>query len=180
MPRHLALLSTLIGSNYPCLKLIFMIPKVFEPLKFDSTSENAREARKSMIKAYQLEIILIRIMTLYKILLMTTFISRYAVLRSLIYWLVQSTLVISKSKGPSETLRDIRTSTYQMCRIWGWSGGAKVLGKLLVPGRPTNLYDSRARACCACSRCGWGLFGHFYSHLSYLSSVSLSLGGGPI
>ena len=29
---------------------------------------------------------------------------------------VQSTLVISMSKGPSETLRDIRTSTYQMCR----------------------------------------------------------------
>ena len=29
----------------------------------------------------------------------------------------QSTLVISKSKGPSETLRDIRSSTYQMCRI---------------------------------------------------------------
>ena len=25
---------------------------------------------------------------------------------------LQSTLVISKSKGPSETLRDIRTSTY--------------------------------------------------------------------
>ena len=30
---------------------------------------------------------------------------------------IQSTLIISKSKGPSETLRDIRTSTYQMCRI---------------------------------------------------------------
>ena len=30
---------------------------------------------------------------------------------------VQSTLVISKFKGPAETLRDIRTSTYQMCRI---------------------------------------------------------------
>ena len=29
------LLSTLIGSNYPCLELIFMVPKVFEPLKFD-------------------------------------------------------------------------------------------------------------------------------------------------
>ena len=29
---------------------------------------------------------------------------------------IQSTLVISKSKEPSETLRDIRTSTYQMCR----------------------------------------------------------------
>ena len=31
--------------------------------------------------------------------------------------LLQSTLVISNSKGPAETLRDIRTSTYQMCRI---------------------------------------------------------------
>ena len=30
---------------------------------------------------------------------------------------IQSTLVISKSKGPSETLRGIRTSTYQICRI---------------------------------------------------------------
>ena len=30
---------------------------------------------------------------------------------------IQSTLVISKSKGPSETLRDIRSSTYQMCGI---------------------------------------------------------------
>ena len=30
-----ALLSTLIGSNYPCLELIFMVPKVFKPLKFD-------------------------------------------------------------------------------------------------------------------------------------------------
>ena len=30
---------------------------------------------------------------------------------------IQSTLVISKSKGPSKTLRDIRTSTYQICGI---------------------------------------------------------------
>ena len=57
---------------------------------------------------------------------------------------------------------------------WGWSGGAKVLGKLPVPERPTNLDYSRARACCACSRCGWGLFGHFFSPLSFLSSFSLS------
>ena len=35
MPPDPALLSTLIGSNYPCLELIFMVPKVFEPLKFD-------------------------------------------------------------------------------------------------------------------------------------------------
>ena len=62
----------------------------------------------------------------------------------------------------------------------GWSGGAKVLGNLPVPGRPTDLDYSRARACCACSRCGWGLFGHFFSHLSFLFSFSLSLGDGPI
>ena len=62
----------------------------------------------------------------------------------------------------------------------GWSGGAKVLGKLSVPGRPTSLDDSRARAFCACSRCGWGLFGHFFSHLSFPFSFSLSLGDGPI
>ena len=35
MPSDLALLSTLIGSNYPSLELIFMVQKVFEPLKFD-------------------------------------------------------------------------------------------------------------------------------------------------
>ena len=31
-----------------------------------------------------------------------------------------------------------------------------MLGKLPVPGRPTNLDYSRARANCACNRCGWG------------------------
>ena len=50
-----------------------------------------------------------------------------------------------------------------------------VLGKLPVPGRRTNLDNSRARACCACSGCGWGLFGHFFSRLSFLFSFSLSL-----
>ena len=51
----------------------------------------------------------------------------------------------------------------------------KVLGKLSVPGRPTNLDNSRARACCACSsRCRWGLFGHFFSDLPFLFSFSLS------
>ena len=64
--------------------------------------------------------------------------------------------------------------------IGGWSGGAKVLGNLPVPGRPTNLDYSRARAYCTCSRCGWELFGHFFSHLSLLTSFSLSLGDDPI
>ena len=62
----------------------------------------------------------------------------------------------------------------------GVVGWWKVLGNLPVPGRPTDLGYSRARACCACSRCGWGLFGHFFSHLSFLFSFSLSLGDGPI
>ena len=55
-----------------------------------------------------------------------------------------------------------------------------VLGKLPVPVRPTNLDESRARAYCACSRHGWGLFGHFFSGLAFLFSFSLSLGDGPM
>ena len=49
-----------------------------------------------------------------------------------------------------------------------------VLGKLPVPGRPTNLDDSRARAYCACSRCGWGSFGHLtLNYPFFLLSPSL-------
>ena len=55
-----------------------------------------------------------------------------------------------------------------------------VLGKPSVPGRPTNFDCIRARAYCAFCRCGWGLFGHFFSHLSFFSSFSLGLGDGPI
>ena len=62
----------------------------------------------------------------------------------------------------------------------GLSGSAKVLGQLPVPGRPTYLDYSSARAYCTCNRCGWGLFGHFFSYLSLLFSFSLSLGDGPI
>ena len=49
-----------------------------------------------------------------------------------------------------------------------------VLGKLPVPGRPTNLDHSRARAYCACSGCGWGSFGLFFSRLSFLFFLPLS------
>ena len=48
-----------------------------------------------------------------------------------------------------------------------------VLGKLPLPGRPTNLDKSMARAYCACSSCGWELFGHFISHPSFLFSFFL-------
>ena len=61
-------------------------------------------------------------------------------------------------------------------RIRGRSGGAMVLGKLPVPGRPTIWITVGARAYCAYSRCGWGLFGHFDSLLFFLSSFSLCLG----
>ena len=55
-----------------------------------------------------------------------------------------------------------------------------VLGKLPVPGRPANFDCSRARAYCACSRCGWGVLDIFVSRLSFLISFSLSQGDGPI
>ena len=51
-----------------------------------------------------------------------------------------------------------------------------VLGTLPVLGRPTNLDHSRARAYCACSRCGWGLFGHFFLS-SIVSLFCLPLSG---
>ena len=49
-----------------------------------------------------------------------------------------------------------------------------MLGKLSVPGRSTNLDESRPRAYCDCSRCGLGLFGHFSRVFRSLFSFSLS------
>ena len=51
------------------------------------------------------------------------------------------------------------------------SGGAMVLGKLQMPGRPAYLAYSRARAYYVCSRCGWGCLDIF----SLLSIISLFL-----
>ena len=54
-----------------------------------------------------------------------------------------------------------------------------VLGKLPVPGRPTILITvGQGPIALAVGAGGW--FGHFYSHLSFLLSFSLSLGDGPI
>ena len=55
-----------------------------------------------------------------------------------------------------------------------------VLGKLPVPGRPTYLEWSRARAYCAFSRCGWGCLEIFSLVYHFSFSFSLSLGDGPI
>ena len=50
----LALLSTLIGSNYLCLELIFVVPNVFEPLKFDCICLKVCEAHFILNMYYQI------------------------------------------------------------------------------------------------------------------------------
>ena len=50
MPPNLALLSTLIGWNYPCLELIIMVPEVFEPLKFDCNMKQNNGKKKYCYK----------------------------------------------------------------------------------------------------------------------------------
>ena len=87
---------------------------------------------------------------------------------------------ITKYLGLDIIIKLKSTTNLYMCAILnvlnclGWSGGAMVLGKLPVPGRPTNLDWRRARAYCVCSRCGWGLFGHFFSRLPFLFFLPLS------
>ena len=57
--------------------------------------------------------------------------------------------------------------------LLGWSGGVMVLGKHPVRGCPTYLDYNMARVYCTCSRCRWGLFGHFFSYLFSLLFPSL-------
>ena len=61
----------------------------------------------------------------------------------------------------------------------GWSGGAKVLAKLPVQGRPTILITVGQGPTALAVGAGGGVW-NFYSHLSFLFSFSLSLGDGPI
>ena len=49
-----------------------------------------------------------------------------------------------------------------------------------MPGRPTIWIIVGQGPTALAVGAGGGLFGHFYSHLSFLSSFSLSLGDGPI
>ena len=51
--------------------------------------------------------------------------------------------------------------------IWGAIGWCDGAGYTSSVGASYNMDDSRARAYCAWSRCGWGLFRRFYSHLSF-------------
>ena len=47
-----------------------------------------------------------------------------------------------------------------------------------VPGRPVSLDNGRARAYRACSRCGWGQFGFFFSVVYHFSFPPPSVCGG--
>ena len=58
-------------------------------------------------------------------------------------------------------------------RGWGWSGGAMVLDKLPVPGRPTILITVGHGPIALAVGAGGGWFGHFYSHLSCLLFLPL-------
>ena len=55
-----------------------------------------------------------------------------------------------------------------------------MLGKLTVPGRPTIWITVGQGPTALAVGAGGGCLGHFYYHLSFLSSFSLSLGDGPI
>ena len=69
------------------------------------------------------------------------------------------------------------------CEVSAGGGGGRMVQWCWVNFQCRGVLQfrySRARAYCACRRCGWGMFGHFYSHLSFLSSFSLFLGDGPI
>ena len=58
--------------------------------------------------------------------------------------------------------------------LFSWSSGVMVLGKLPFLGRPSNLDNSRTRAYCACSRCGWGCLDIFFSSILSLFFLPLS------
>ena len=62
----------------------------------------------------------------------------------------------------------------------GWLGGAMVVGKVPVPGRPTIWMIVGQGPIALALGAGGGLFGHFYSPLSFLSSFFLSLGDSLI
>ena len=81
------------------------------------------------------------------------------------------------SFGYQSISKQTNTQIKDVC--WGWSGGAMVLGKLPVPGRPTVWMIVGQGPTALAVGAGGGLFGHFYSPLSF-PSFSLSLGDGPI
>ena len=64
--------------------------------------------------------------------------------------------------------------------VRGWSGGAMVLGKLPVPGRPTVWITVGQGPTALVVGAGGGCLDIFTLIYPFLSSFSLSLGDGPI
>ena len=87
---------------------------------------------------------------------------------------LDTNIFTEREREERERERKRQTDSHRSAVVRGWSSGAMVLGKLSVLGHPTNLDNRMARAYCACSRCGLGLFGHFFSRLTFLFSFSLS------
>ena len=80
-------------------------------------------------------------------------------------------------KGPSNPKTTNRPTIYWPKEVKPicfspYTGGGRVVRWCWVNSQCRGDY-SRARAYCACSRCGWGWFGHFYSHLSFLLFLPL-------
>ena len=70
-------------------------------------------------------------------------------------------------------------SRFNFKTLWGWSGGAMVLGKLPVPGRPTIwMIVGQGPIALAVGAGGGGL--DIFTLLYPFSSFSLSLGDDPI
>ena len=51
----MALIVTLRGSNYCCLEQIFMVPKGFEPSKFDCMHQIERNMKQVLVSVAQLD-----------------------------------------------------------------------------------------------------------------------------
>ena len=90
--------------------------------------------------------------------------------------------VVRLTDRPHMTLdvyRGRKTTMQQQQQIWGWSGGAMMLGELPVPGRPTILITvGQGPIALAVDAGGGGL--DIFTLIYPFSSFSLSLGDGPI
>ena len=98
---------------------------------------------------------------------------------------IQSTLVISNtdiSKYHLISKKIVWTNFPFFCGIstpvWGWSGGAMVRVNFQYQG-VLLIWKMVGQGPTALAECAVGAVWTFFSHLSFLSSFSLSLGGGP-
>ena len=87
----------------------------------------------------------------------------------------QTSLLAALAMWPSS--EELVMSSSLLMSAPGWSGGAKLLVYCQCRGVIIWI-NGNTRANCACSRCGWGLFGQFFSQLSCF--LSPSPGDSPI